>query len=92
MIDRLGRVDDGTSTMDFEPEETKRQITISAGLNHCEWGNCNLHIIDTPGYTNFLHDSRNCLRVLSGVITSYSIHYTKLYEIQKLMGKIKRKI
>ncbi len=66
MIDRLGRVDDGTSTMDFEPEETKRQITISAGLNHCEWGDCNLHIIDTPGYTNFLHDSRNCLRVLSG--------------------------
>lgn len=68
MTDRLGRVDDGTSTMDFEPEEIKRHITISSSLNHCEWKGCALHIVDTPGYTNFLHDTRNCMRILGGAV------------------------
>ncbi len=68
MIDRLGRVDDGSSSMDFEPEEIKRKITISSSLNHCEWKGHSLHIVDTPGYTNFLHDTRNCLRILGGSV------------------------
>ncbi len=68
MTDRLGKVDEGTSTMDFEPEEVKRQITISSSLHHCEWQEHGLHIVDTPGYTNFLHDTRNCLRILGGAV------------------------
>ena len=68
MTDRLGKVDEGTSTMDFEPEEIKRGITISSSLNHCEWKGHSLHIVDTPGYTNFLHDTRNCMRILGGVV------------------------
>ena len=68
MVDRLGRVDDGSSSMDFEPEEIKRKITISSSLNHCEWKGYSLHIVDTPGYTNFLHDTRSCLRVLGGAV------------------------
>ena len=72
MTDRLGRVDDGTSTMDFEPEEIKRRITISSSLHHCEWKGHSLHLVDTPGYTNFLHDTRNCLRVLGGAVVIVS--------------------
>ncbi|MDZ4184671.1 MAG: GTP-binding protein, partial [Desulfuromonadales bacterium] len=68
MNDRLGKVDEGTSVMDFEPEEVKRGITISSSLNHCEWKDHSLHIVDTPGYTNFLHDTRNCLRILGGSV------------------------
>ncbi|PNU20325.1 elongation factor G [Geothermobacter hydrogeniphilus] len=68
MIDRLGKVDDGSSAMDFEPEEVKRHITISSSLHHCEWQGHGLHIVDTPGYTNFLHDTRNCLRILGGAV------------------------
>ena len=68
MTDRLGKVDDGSSNMDFEPEETKRKITISSKLHHCEWNGHELHIVDTPGYTNFLHDTRGCMRVLGGVV------------------------
>ncbi|SDE52174.1 elongation factor G [Desulfuromonas thiophila] len=66
MTDRLGKVDDGTSNMDFEPEEIKRRITISSSLHHCPWKDHSLHLVDTPGYSNFLHDTRNCLRVLGG--------------------------
>ncbi|HXV20690.1 MAG TPA: elongation factor G [Desulfuromonadales bacterium] len=68
MIDRLGKVDEGTSTMDFEPEEIKRGITITSSLDHCEWKGNSLHIVDTPGYTNFLHDTRNCMRILGGAV------------------------
>ena len=68
MTDRLGKVDDGSSNMDFEPEETKRKITISSKLHHCEWNGHELHIVDTPGYTNFLHDTRGCMRIFGGVV------------------------
>jgi elongation factor G len=68
MTDRLGKVDDGSSNMDFEPEETKRKITLTSKLHHCEWNGHELHIVDTPGYTNFLHDTRGCMRVLGGVV------------------------
>ena len=72
MIDRLGRVDDGTSTMDFEPEEIKRKITISSSLDHCEWNGYSLHIVDTPGYGNFIADTRACLRALGGCVVILS--------------------
>jgi elongation factor G len=68
MIDRLGRVDDGTSTMDFEPEEVKRKISITSALDHCQWNDFSLHIVDTPGYGNFIADTRACLRALDGAV------------------------
>jgi elongation factor G len=70
--DRLGRVDDGTSTMDFEPEEIKRKISVSSALNHGEWNGHSLHIIDTPGYGDFIADTRSCLRVLGGAVVIIS--------------------
>ncbi|MBN2645859.1 MAG: elongation factor G [Desulfuromonadaceae bacterium] len=66
MTDRLGKVDDGSSNMDFEPEEIKRKITISSSLHHCSWKDHSLHLVDTPGYSNFLHGTRNGLRILGG--------------------------
>ncbi len=70
--DRLGRVDDGSSTMDFEPEEIKRKITVSSSLNHGDWNGHSLHIIDTPGYGDFIADTRSCLRVLGGAVVIIS--------------------
>ncbi len=70
--DRLGRVDDGSSTMDFEPEEIKRKITVSSSLNHGEWNGHSLHLIDTPGYGDFIADTRSCLRVLGGAVVMIS--------------------
>lgn len=72
MIDRLGRVDDGTSTMDFEPEEIKRKISITSALDHCEWNGHSIHIVDTPGYGNFIADTRACMRTLDGVVVILS--------------------
>src|SRR5664279_2009876 len=72
MIDRLGRVDDGTSTMDFEPEEVRRKISITSALDHCEWNGHSIHIVDTPGYGNFISDTRACMRALDGAVVILS--------------------
>ena len=66
--DRPGRVDDGTSSMDFEPEEQKRRISISAATNFFEWEKHKITILDTPGDSNFAYDTRNCLRVADGAV------------------------
>jgi elongation factor G len=65
---RLGRVDDGTSNFDFEPEEVKRKITISTSIHHCDWKKHIINIIDTPGDDNFLSDTKACLQAADGVI------------------------
>ena len=66
--DRQGRVDDGTSSMDFEPEEQKRRISISAAANFFEWEKHKITILDTPGDSNFSFDTRNCLHVADGAV------------------------
>ncbi|MCK9524892.1 MAG: elongation factor G [Limnochordia bacterium] len=55
-INRLGRVDDGTTVMDFEAEETRRQISINTALAPAEWKNHKVNILDTPGYFDFVGD------------------------------------
>jgi len=65
---RLGRVDDGTSNMDFEPEEIKRKITISSSFHHCDWKKYYINIIDTPGDDNFLSDTRSSLQAADSAI------------------------
>jgi len=72
MIDRLGRVDDGTSTMDFEPEEIKRKISITSSFDHCEWNGHSIHFVDTPGYGDFIGDTRACMRALDCAVVILS--------------------
>lgn len=52
-VDRLGKVTDGTSNFDFDPEEIKRQITITTALCTAEWKKKKINILDTPGDQNF---------------------------------------
>jgi len=52
-VDRLGKVTDGSSNFDFEPEEVKRSITISSSLFSIEWKKKKITILDTPGDPNF---------------------------------------
>ncbi|MDO8282830.1 MAG: elongation factor G [Thermodesulfovibrionia bacterium] len=71
-IPRIGRIEDGTTTTDYEPEEISRTISISSALAFCDWQGCRLNIIDTPGYINFIEDSKACLSVADGVIAVVS--------------------
>ena len=65
---RLGKVDDGSSNMDYEPEEIKRKITISSAFHHCDWKKTYINIIDTPGDDNFLSDSKAALQAADGAV------------------------
>jgi elongation factor G len=58
---RLGRVQDGSAQMDFEPEEVNRQVSISAAFHHYTWKKVKTHIADTPGNSNFLSDTKLAL-------------------------------
>ena len=51
---RQGKVDDGTSVLDYEPEENRRKLSISSALAAVEWRGCKLNFIDTPGYPDFI--------------------------------------
>lgn len=65
---RLGRVDDGTSLMDYEPEEIERKCTISSSFASFEWGKSKINMIDTPGNDNFISDAKLCMKVVDGGI------------------------
>jgi elongation factor G len=54
---RLGRVDDATTTTDYDEEEIARQMTISASLAAVEWGKTKINLIDTPGFNMFVHEA-----------------------------------
>ena len=56
-IDRQGRTEDGNTVMDFDPEEIKRNISISAAVASAEWKGKKINIIDTPGYFDFIGDA-----------------------------------
>ena len=65
---RLGRVDDGTAVMDFEPEELKRRTSISSAFHQYPWKKNRVNIIDTPGDQNFFSDTRVCMQAADGAV------------------------
>lgn len=67
-IDRLGKVDDGTTTSDYDPDEVKRKISINAALAPCEWKDSKINFIDTPGYADFVGDVKSAMRVVEGAL------------------------
>ena len=67
-VNRLGRVDDGTTITDFDEEEIARKHTLSSSLAHAEWQKTKINIIDTPGFANFLTDARAALRVTEAAV------------------------
>jgi elongation factor G len=62
-VDRFGKVDDGTSTMDYDPDEVKRKISINASVAPVEWNGHKINLIDTPGYSDFVGEVVGALRI-----------------------------
>jgi elongation factor G len=68
VADRLGKVGDTSSMMDYDPEEMKRGHTIGASLAFCEWDKHKINILDTPGDNNFIADTPACIRVIEDAV------------------------
>jgi len=62
-VNRLGKVDDGTSTTDYDDEETDRKISLQTALAHLEWKQKKVNLIDTPGYAAFIADAEVAMAV-----------------------------
>jgi len=67
-ITRLGRVDQGNTTADYDPEEVKRKISIYLSLLPCEWRGFKVNAIDAPGYADFVAEVKSVVRVADGAV------------------------
>jgi elongation factor G len=83
-VNRLGRVDDGSSLFDFEPEEIRHKVSISAALHHFNWKKHEVTVVDTPGYANFLNESRQAMRAVDGGVLVLSSNGQVKVELQRV--------
>jgi elongation factor G len=67
-VTRLGKVDDGSTTTDFDPDEIRRKISINTSVAYCDWKGHHLNLVDTPGYGDFIADARAGLRVVEAAL------------------------
>jgi elongation factor G len=70
VIKRLGRVEEGNTAMDFEPEEIKRAASISTGFHQYEWQKHTVDVVDTPGDQNFFTDTRLCMQAADSALVT----------------------
>ena len=68
VINRLGKVDDGSSTSDYDPDEAKRRISINLSLLPLPWRDKKINIIDVPGYADFIGEVKAGMRISEGAI------------------------
>ncbi len=68
MITRLGRVEQGNTVTDYDPKEHKRGITINSSLAYLNWKESTFNIIDTPGYLDFIIDTRSSMQVVDSAV------------------------
>lgn len=92
ITDRLGRVADGTAATDFDPEEIKRQISISASLAPVEWNGVKLNLIDVPGYFDFVGEMVGALKasdasvIVTGAVSGLNVGSEKAWDYCKEAG------
>jgi elongation factor G len=89
---RLTKVDKGNTVTDFEPEEIERKITISSAMCFLEWKDHKINVIDTPGYSNFLWDTKASLRAVDAAavlvcgVAGVEVGTEKVWEMVEELG------
>ena len=64
VTDRVGKIADGNTVCDFDPEEIKRKFSISTAVAPVEWNGCKINLLDTPGFFDFESEVQRCSRTV----------------------------
>jgi len=95
-LDRLGRVDDGNTASDYDPEEIHRKVSISATILPFEYKECKINLIDLPGYRDFVSEVKTSTRVSDAMVilvdatsgvevgTEFACEYADEYNVPRL--------
>src|SRR6187402_3323818 len=67
-VNRLGRVEDGSTVTDFDPDEIERKISLQTAIAWGEWRKTKINLLDAPGYANFIAEAISALRVADGAV------------------------
>lgn len=89
--DRFGKVEDGNTTSDYDPEEIKRHISISASLAPVQYNNTKINIIDCPGFFDFLGETVSALNAADGAVIVMSAVSGLNVGAEKAMDMTKKK-
>ncbi len=89
---RMGTVEDGNTVTDFEPEETKKQISVSLALAPIEWSGAKINVLDAPGYADFIGDVRAALRAVDAclfvvsAVDGVEVQHQLIWDVVEDMG------
>lgn len=92
-IDRMGKVSDGTTVSDYDPDEIKRKISLNTTLTYTEWKNVKINFIDTPGQFDFVGGAIEGIRAADTVLITVpakdgiQVGTIKAYKAAKAQGK-----
>ncbi|AQS59131.1 elongation factor G [Desulforamulus ferrireducens] len=94
ILSRMGRVEDGTTTSDYHPEETARKMTIHTSLVPVEWNNTKINLLDTPGFSDFIGEVKGSLRVADGAafvvsaVDGVQVQHEVIWDMAEEMPKV----
>ncbi|MGA7615318.1 MAG: elongation factor G [Thermoanaerobaculia bacterium] len=92
VVTRLGKVEDGTTVTDFDPDEIERKHSISLGVAYAEWKDHKVNLLDTPGFGIFLMETKSALRVVDAAaivisgVTGVEVTTEKVWKIAEEFG------
>ncbi len=92
IVNRLGKVDDGSTTSDFEPDEQEREMSIGATVTSFDYADRKINLIDTPGESSFVADTIGALRVADAAVVvinavmGVEVHTERLWQRADVEG------
>ncbi len=85
---RLGKVDDGSSVMSYDPEEIQRKLTISSSFNNYTWKKHTVFLADTPGDDNFINEAKYAARVADSAVFTIGAVLGVKFQTEKIAGYV----